>query len=111
MQLFRIITQFWGKDLSESAQLGYVVAETEEEVADHISRKHCYGAWFGEEGDEDVAETREDYIANKGDIHTQYAGEFYDQKYGWEIVDEVTDDQVALLRSLGIIGDLATASS
>ena len=42
-KLYRGTTQFWGKDLNEKAILGYVVAKTDLEVADHISKKYKGG--------------------------------------------------------------------
>lgn len=114
MKLYRVKTEFWGKDLSEKATLGYVVADSEEEVAEHINQKHTYGEWFlgiyGNDDPEEMEITKQDYLANKGDIHTEYAGEFYDQKYGWEEIGEVTDEQIAVLRDLGITQELSTAS-
>ncbi|OGZ05698.1 MAG: hypothetical protein A2762_02570 [Candidatus Lloydbacteria bacterium RIFCSPHIGHO2_01_FULL_54_11] len=111
-RLYRITTHFWGKDLDEGAILGYVVADSPEEVAEHISQKVHGGEWFGYESDdgaEAVEETRLDYIAKQGDFHTEPAGEFYDQKYGWEEVGEVTDEQVTTLAALKITEPLRVA--
>lgn len=106
MKLFRLKTEFWGKDLNEKASLGYIVAESEEEVAEYINNKYCYGDWFGsnEDGDEDYVEMlRQDFIAHNGNFHTEYRGEFYDQKYGWEELGDIKDDQLDVLKAFGII--------
>lgn len=112
MKLYQIITKFWGKDLNESASLGYVIADSEEEVAEYISQSYHDGEWFGYEDDDpdEYAKRRQDYLANKGDIHTEYDGEFYDQKYGWEGVGEVTDEQIAVLQNLGVLQELLVAN-
>jgi hypothetical protein len=107
-KLYRITTEFWGKDLNEKAILGYVVAETEEQIAQHISKKYVFGQWFGEGYDDasEVETRRQDYIDNKGDSHTEYAGEFYDQKFGWEEVMEITSKQIAFLKTIGVVDEL-----
>lgn len=109
-KLYRIKTQFLGKDLNEEAILGYVVADTEAEVADHINKKHKCSEWFGAEGYDDIEDIqaqRTDYMANRGDFHTEYDGEFYDQKYGWEEVGEIADAEITILKLLGITEELA----
>ena len=107
-KLYRVTTQFWGKDLNEKAILGYVVAKTDLEVADHISKKYKGGERFDWGTDGDALEgKRGEYIANRGDFHTEYAGEFYDQKYGWEEIAQISDEQIIVLKTLGIVEDLA----
>ena len=106
MKLYRLKTQFLGKDLDAKADLGFVVTDSEEKVAEYINQRYYDGNWWDpymEEDEEGIEETRQDYLTHKGDFHTEYAGEFYDQKYGWEEVSEVTDDQVAMLYSLGML--------
>ena len=38
MQLFKIRTHFYGKDLDEEASLGYVVAENDDAIYDYIDK-------------------------------------------------------------------------
>ena len=114
VRLYKITTHFLGKDLDHRAFLGYVVADSDDEVAEHINQKYHYGEWFGyadpSEPDDETAAQRQDYIAHKGDDHTEYAGEFYDQKFGWQEIGEITEEQVAVLRTLDVISDLAVSS-
>jgi hypothetical protein len=107
MKLFKITTIFLGKDLEQRAILGFITRGTEDEVADYINEKYRYEEWFGEEdeGAEWLAEQKAKIIAAKGDLEAPYEGEFYDQKYGWEGLGEVTDEQIATLKALSVITD------
>lgn len=99
--LFKITTAFLGQDLDEVAILGYLIAESEEQVAEHINHRYCYGIWFGtNEKEKEI--NKQDFIANNGDFHTEYDGEFYDQKYGWEEVATLNDDEMKVLFDLRI---------
>lgn len=128
MNLYRITTRFLGKDLYEDVMLGYVVADSEEEVAEHINHEYKYSEWFGcaedevdeeedydskeeyledlEEAQEWIANNKQDIVSHKGDFHNEYAGEFYDQKYGWKDMGEISEPQVSVLRELGILNEL-----
>jgi hypothetical protein len=102
-----------GKDLSETVMLGFVIAETEEEIGRHINWKYGYGGWLGNSYSEDPEEREyllAEYVEHKGDFHTDYAGEFYDQKYGWEEMGEITDEQAAVLHAVGVVDELITSS-
>ena len=104
MKLYKMTTAFLGKDLNKTAILGYLVAESEEQVAEHINHKYCYGEWFGDD-QEEKENKKQDIIANKGDFHTEYDGEFYDQKYGWKEVCTVDGEQMLILSQLCITED------
>lgn len=98
MKLYRITTKFLGKDLNQNAVLGYVVNESEDGIYDHIEKEFKFGDWPGS-----VHMSGADIIAAKGDMNSEYEGEFYDQKYGWEDLGEVSEADVAHLKRLGII--------
>ncbi len=99
MRIYKIRTHFYGKDLNEEASLGYAIAENDDGIYDHINKEyHKYGEWH-----ECVNMTREEIIAAKGDYESESMGEFYDQKYGWEDLGEVSPDDVANLKRLKIL--------
>jgi hypothetical protein len=103
LHLYRINTKFLGKDLEEKAILGYVAAENVDQVIDHIrnSRDETWAdTWYPKGGWKKDDQKRADYIANQGDFHTEYDGEFYDQKYGWNDLGEITPEQVETLKKL-----------
>lgn len=97
MRLYKITTHFYGKDLDEAAMLGFMVAEGDDAVYDHINATYNHGYWATRDM------TRETIIAARGDHNTDYVGEFYDQKYGWEDMGEVSEGDIAHLRALGIL--------
>lgn len=98
MKLYRIRTGFWGKDLNEEAILEYVVAENDDGIYDHVNRKFKYDEW-----PDSVDMTREEIIEAKGDFGSAYMGEFYDQKFGWEDLGEVSAEDIAHLKRLKIL--------
>lgn len=98
MKLYKIRTHFYGKDLDEETSLGYTVAENDEGIFDHINKEYKYDEW-----PELVEMTREEIIAAKGDYNSEYMGEFYDQKYGWENLGHVSSEDIACLKRLGIL--------
>ena len=100
MKLYKIRTHFYGKDLDKEANLGYMVAENDNGVYDHINKKFQYGEW-----PEFVEMTREEIISAKGDYDSECMGEFYDQKFGWEDLGEVSSEDVAHLKSLKILAE------
>lgn len=100
MRLFKITTKFLGKDLNKEVLLGYLVVENGGMVFDHINEKYNYGEW-----PEAVDMTREAIIEARGDDESEYMGEFYDQKYGWEDLGEISDDDIAHLKRLKIIAE------
>ncbi len=110
MRLYRIKTEFWNDNEKEKALLGYVVANSEDKVVEYINQKYHRGGWFTFNNydnsrvlQNEASLTKQDYLTNKGDFHTEHVGEYYDQKYGWEEVGEVTDEQIATLFELGIL--------
>lgn len=98
MRLYRIKTHFYAKDLDEGAILGYILAENGLKVYDYINEKYMYGDWS-----EIVMRDREEIIAEEGDFDSENTGEFYDQKYGWEDLGEVSSDDIATLKRLKIL--------
>jgi hypothetical protein len=100
MHLYKITTRFLGKDLNKFATLTYLVAENEDGVYDHINEKHMGNDWS-----ESVNMTREVIIAVKGDFKSDYMGEFYDQKFGWEDLGEVSVEDIANLKRLKILSE------
>ena len=98
MRLYRIKTHFYGKDLDAEANLGYAVAENDDGIYDHINKNKFGGKW-----PEFVEMTREAIIAEEGDCDSEYMGEFYDQKYGWEDLGEVSADDIANLKRLKVL--------
>ena len=100
MRLYKIKTYFYGKDLDEEASLGYAVAENDEGIYDFINKKHECDEWS-----ESVMMTREAIVAANGDYDSEYMGEFYDQKYGWEDLGEVSADDIATMKRLKVIPD------
>ncbi len=98
MKLYKITTHFYGKDLDEAAILGHVVAETDEAVYDHINKEYKCDDWPSS-----VNMTREAIVAERGDHGSEYMGEFYDQKYGWEDLGEVSIEDATCLKRFGIL--------
>ena len=98
MRLYKIRTHFYGKDLDKEAILEYAVSEDGKGIYDHINKKYNYGEWS-----ECVEMTRETIIAAKGDYDSEYMGEFYDQKYGWEDLGEVSADDIVNLKRLRVL--------
>lgn len=101
MQLYKITTLFLGKDLHESAILGYLAAENDEAVYQYIS-DHI--AW-GEPWETQYEKGAKERIMEKcNDFEEEYLGEFYDQKYGWERVSPlIADDELEVLKRYGIL--------
>lgn len=98
-RLYKIKTHFYGKDLDEEASLGYAVAKNENGIYDHINKKyHKRYEWS-----ELVKMTREEIIAAKGDYDSKDMGEYYNQKYGWEDLGEVSADDIANLKRLKVL--------
>jgi hypothetical protein len=108
MKLYRIITHFWGKDLYERVMLEYVVAINDDAIYEYISRKYRSAELSSGNAnwDEMVNMTREEIIAAHGDLDSDLQGEFYDQKYGWEELGEVTLADFATLKKLGIVDQI-----
>jgi hypothetical protein len=100
MRLYKIITQFIGKDLDKGTLLGYVVVENDDAVYDHINTKYKYSDWPSS-----VKMTREGIVAAKGDFGSEYMGEFYDQKFGWEDLGEISTEDISHLRRLKVIAE------
>lgn len=100
MRIYKIKTHFYGKDLNKEAMLGYAIAENEESIYGYINEKYKYGEW-----PECVEMTREEIVAAKGDYDSECMGEFYDQRYGWEDLGEVSVDDIANLKRMKILSD------
>jgi hypothetical protein len=113
VKLFKLTTRFVGKHLDKLVMLGFVLADTEEQVARHISWKYHYGEWLGDEFSEDPEEREHllaDYVAHKGDFHAPPEGDYHTQGFGWEEMGEVTEEQAAVLRAVGVVDELITSS-
>lgn len=98
MRLYKIRTHFWGKDLDEEAILGYVVVARDGEIYGYINKKFRRNQW-----PELVGMTQEEIVAAKGDYESEFLGEFYDQKFGWEDLGEISSKDIANLKRLKII--------
>lgn len=98
MRLYRIKTRFLGKDLDQYASLGHFLAENDDGIYDRINTAHKYGEW-----PESVGMTREAIIAAKGDYESDYMGEFYDQKFGWEDLGEVSAEEITHLKRFNVL--------
>lgn len=100
MKLYRITSEFWGKDLNEKVIIGYIVAENDEAVYAFIESTYIYveDSW-----PESVEMTREAILAAHGDFDSKYLGEFYDQKFGWEDCGGITAEEIATLQRLGVL--------
>ncbi|MBT5807929.1 hypothetical protein HOI18_01500 [Candidatus Uhrbacteria bacterium] len=114
MKLYRLTKRFSGPDVDEVMTLGYVVASTAAEVADHLNIAEHYGAWYGYALDQvplaqqpqAAAAKRVEYIERQGDFHEPYGGGTCDKKWGWEEVGPITEAEAAVLRSFGITQEL-----
>jgi len=112
MKLYAIIVNYQGKDLDAKEKGWYITANNEEEVFNHLSKTQ-FEDYEGEEEGSGVSEwanyydgdkkTKERIIKNKGDFDEQYMGEFYDIKYGWEEIGEVTDAEAEVLKKFKIL--------
>jgi len=102
MHLYLITTHFWGKDLDEGAILAYIAAKSDDDVYNYIKNKHAW-SWPDKDDENNALGTRKEIIEAKGDFDTEYMGEFYDQKFGWNNLGPITAEDVARLTSLKII--------
>ena len=100
MNLYKITTDIWGKDLDESFLVEYLVRENEEQVFDYINKNYRKGRWENR-----VGISKEEIIAAKGDGDRidECMEEFYGQCFGWEEVSPVTPEGVSLLKLLKIV--------
>ena len=101
MRLFHIKTRFIAKDLDKVVSIGYIVAESDEQVFDFIDRKYRHSGW--KESSRSLS--REEIMRAKGDFNDEFLGEFYDQKFSWQEVGEVTENELSTLVRLGMILD------
>ncbi len=111
MKLYKIITLLLGKDLDEEAIVEYVVASNDNELFCYIDDNYAHWSDGFDMDDYDASTDVEKEFrrlvkrikTNRGDFEEEYDGEFYDQKYKWEEVCEVTKDEAKILKKLKII--------
>lgn len=122
MKLYKIRALYLGKDLDDEVSIGYFTAEDETGAFLYINEH--YGNWIESFIDEvEVEEDEEDKLddakflmekffeteigkmimKDRGDFQDEYRGEFYDIKYGWEEVGEITEQEVQVLKKLKIL--------
>jgi hypothetical protein len=115
MNLYRIIVLHAAPKDSHTSTETYLVAESEEAVAEWINKEKCYGYWFGEDGEEPSTRYadgdyekeipfREWVMLKRGDLKDPEGWEdaYYGvTKWGWEPIAATPEDIATLLR-LGI---------
>jgi hypothetical protein len=106
MYLYKLITQFWGKDLDAETTLEYIVAKDDEEVYAYLDKNYSYWSDRDEEEEdgEEIYSMKPKIMEEHNDFWDDYNGEFYDQKYGWKKICEVTPDEIKTLKKLKILG-------
>ena len=113
MKLYRIKNLFLGKDLNQEATDRYIVAENDLEVYKQLAKNfgemeglteengEVYDDWAQAYGGD--KEVRERILKNKGDFDEDYLGEFYDIKYGWQDLGEITKEEIQILKKFKIL--------
>ncbi len=105
MKLYKVLQLFLGKDLSESVPTYYVIGNSDEDVYNWIN-KNIFGAdrdfdaWADMYDDPDK---KKEIMLNKGDFNEEYMGEFYDIKYGWEEVGEISPTEIETFKRFNLI--------
>lgn len=98
-KLYRIFTRILGKDLDKTFLLGYITAESDNEIFNFIDAKYRDDNWDNYGG----SMNRESIIEERGDLEDDYLGEFYDQKYGWEEAGEASEADLGTLQKLKLL--------
>ncbi len=98
MKLYRIKILYLGKDLESEVTAEFITANSDEKVYEWINTNHKWSEW-----PECVEMSREDILKEKGDFSSEYMGEFYDEKFGWEELAEVTECDIKRLKELKIL--------
>jgi hypothetical protein len=108
MKLYIIKTLFLGKDLNNKATMGLVLAENDEEIFGIVSKKWAY--WqkrlddWRYDGPNEYADRWENFILeNCGDFTDDYHGEFYDQKFAWECLGSIMDEEIKTLQKFNLL--------
>ena len=108
MRLYRLNILFMGKDLYKYALLGYGVFKDDTAVFEFL-HKHYY---LLDEDNYDEYEddekwgyewTKQRTVLNCGNLDEDFDGEFHDEKYGWEYLQDVTAGEILSLQKIGIL--------
>ena len=84
---------YLGKDLSNKELKQYFIAKDDKEVYSYIEKEYIYDDW-----PEASDMSKREIMKDKGDFEAEYNGEFYDTKYGWELVTKnISDEDIAIL--------------
>jgi len=100
MKLYRIKIRLISEefDFDRTVVLEFVVAENDEAVFNYIDKCKYEGEWTMW-----VNMTRDKIIAAKGDFESRPYHIGIDQKFRWEDLGEVSPEEIATLRRLGIL--------
>lgn len=123
--MYRVKVLFGAPKASHESTETYLVAESDEQVADWINKEKCYGNWFeedepgGYEVDGNEVSFRDYVLANCGDLEDEAGWEdahYGVKKWGWEVVGRFDEDGMltssqmddeSLLEVLGIVKGVA----
>ena len=107
MKLYQINSTFLGKDLQETRQIELVALSNDKDVFNYIDKNYMYEEWLERYSDnyDNENEVLESIMKNSGDVEEEYMGEFYDEKYSWVCLGDITDIETATLKKLGLLKD------
>jgi hypothetical protein len=108
MKLYKVKTLFLGKDLNREAIMGFVIAENDKGAFTIVSEEWAYWHEVLEDWRYSGFNPRADrwerlILKDHGDFNHEYRGEFFDQKFAWECLGDITDSEIAILKKLGIL--------
>lgn len=99
MRLYELRTRIVTKDFDNECSLGLVIAQNDEAVYDYLNNGERFvDGW---ERDRDVS--REQIITARGDLKAECNGMFFDEKFGWKDLGEVSEADTAVLKRLGLL--------
>lgn len=111
MKLYKIIVLHGAPKSSHTSTEEYILRENDKEVFEYIRLNYTTFLWENSEDFEtyefeDYNDFKKDIMENKGDLEHESGWDdaYYGvTKYGWEDMGEITDDDINVLKKLGIL--------
>lgn len=104
MKLYRLKTLFIGKDLYHEALLGHGVFPDDRAVFDFLHDNYYLIDEDNYEDEEsDMGVDIQEIINAQGNYESDFDGEFYDQKFRWEFIKDITLEEANVLCDCGIL--------
>jgi len=102
MKLYKVSAIFQGKDLNHKSTAGYLTAESDEDVYE-ILNKMLFKEDYDEEWDQYYAINKEILINARGDWEQEWMGEFFDIKYIWEDLGDMSAEDFKILDKFNVL--------